>query len=144
MGPQKDTFRDDPEPHGPQEARRRDQDDTVVSNGVAIGVPIGEFEPHVFACPDCGRPLSDGTSRCPGCGVRLTLGVPVKRAGAILALGLVVGFLFGGVVTVAATFLSAHAASAAGVADPTPAPAVTAAPGEVPVVVGVRRPPSRP
>ena len=112
------------------------EDDTAVSSDVAIGVPIGEIEPHVFACPDCGRPLSDGTSRCPGCGVRLILGVPVKRAGAILALGLVVGFLFGGVVTAAATSLSAHATSAAGVVDPTPAPVVTAVPGEVPVIVG--------
>jgi hypothetical protein len=67
---------------------------------------IGEADAHVVSCPSCGRPLAEGTSTCPGCGVRLVMGVPVKRAGAILALGVVLGLLVGGVATAAAITLS--------------------------------------
>jgi hypothetical protein len=69
---------------------------------------IGELDAHVFNCPACARPLSEGTSRCPACGTRLVMGVMVKRAGAILGLGLVTGMLFGGGVTAAAITLSLH------------------------------------
>jgi hypothetical protein len=90
------------------------------------GLAIGETDAHVFNCPACARPLSEGTSKCPGCGARLVMGVRLKRAGAILALGVVVGVLIGGVSTAAAITL--------GLADPAPALAVvpSAAPSAAP------------
>ena len=37
----------------------------------AMGLAIGDTDANVFTCPACSRPLSEGTSRCPGCGTRL-------------------------------------------------------------------------
>ena len=67
---------------------------------------IGETDANVFNCPVCARPLSEGTSRCPGCGVRLIMGVQLRRAAAILALGVVLGVLIGGGTTAAAITVS--------------------------------------
>lgn len=75
------------------------------SHGVT-GLAIGEDDAHVFNCPSCARPLSEGTNRCPGCGVRLIMGVRLKRASAILALGVALGILIGGVTTAAAITVS--------------------------------------
>ncbi len=101
-------------------------------------IAIGEVDAHVFNCPSCARPLSDGTWRCDNCGALLILGVTAKRASAILGLGLVVGVLLGGVVTAAAITLSLHdkpvEAPAAAVA--TPAPVATAIPNVVTAPVG--------
>lgn len=86
-----------------------------------IVLPIGETDADVFICPGCARPLAVGTSRCPGCGTRLILGVLVKRAGAILALGVVVGFLVGGAAAAAITLsLNDRAAMTAPIATATP------------------------
>jgi hypothetical protein len=70
------------------------------------GVAIGDTDAHVFGCPTCGRPLNDGTWRCPTCGTRLVLGVALKRAGLILALGMVIGVLAGGAATAVAVSMS--------------------------------------
>jgi hypothetical protein len=67
---------------------------------------IGENDSHIFNCPSCTRPLAEGTPKCPGCGVRLVMGVMLKRAGGILALGIVIGVLAGGATTAAAISLS--------------------------------------
>jgi hypothetical protein len=72
----------------------------------AKGLAIGETDANVFNCPSCARPLSEGTNRCPGCGVHLIMGVRLKRASAILALGVALGILIGGVTTAAAITLS--------------------------------------
>lgn len=90
------------------------------------GPAIGETDAHVFSCPACARPLSNGTSRCPGCGTRLIMGVRVKRAGGILALGLVLGAFIGGVATVAAIGLSLKASEPAVAAQPSLAPVAVA------------------
>jgi hypothetical protein len=60
------------------------------------GPAIGEADSDVFNCPSCARPLANGTARCPSCGVRLIMGLKLKQAGGILALGLAIG-LFGGI-----------------------------------------------
>lgn len=100
---------------------------------------IGESDAHVFNCPRCARPLSEGTSTCPSCGARLVMGVLLKRAGAILALGFVSGILLGGLVTAAAITLSlkdSAAVAARASASPAPAtPAPTAAPS-IPIQSG--------
>ena len=100
---------------------------------------IGESDAHVFNCPQCARPLSEGTWLCSGCGARLVMGVLLKRAAAILALGMVSGILFGGLVTAAAITLSLKdtaAISALPSASPAPAtPAPSAAPS-IPVQSG--------
>jgi hypothetical protein len=85
---------------------------------------IGENDSHVFLCPSCARPLADGTPRCPGCGVRLIMGVVLKRAGGILALGVVFGILAGGASTAAAITLSVRDSKvvAPAVVTPTTAP----------------------
>ena len=94
------------------------------------GFPIGESDAHVFNCPACSRPLSDGTARCPGCGVRLVMGVMLRRAGSILALGIVIGVLLGGGTTAAAITLSlgdsrAIAAAQGHVTPASPSPSPT-------------------
>lgn len=101
-------------------------------NGGSKGLAIGETDVNVFNCPACERPLSEGTSRCPGCGVRLIMGVMVKRAGAILALGIAFGILFGGAVTASAITLSLHDSKPAIATLPSVAPvAASAAPSSV-------------
>ena len=95
------------------------------------------MDTRVFTCPACARPLSEGTSRCPACGVRLLLGVTVKRAGAILGLGLALGFLFGGVVTAAVISQSRQPFPGSGGRHGRDSGAVvTAAPSGVAVVLG--------
>src|SRR3954447_22239343 len=90
-----------------------------------MDLAIGDADAHVFTCPACARPLSDGTSSCPGCGTRLIMGVRLKRAGAILALGVVIGVLVGGLTTAAAITLSVHdPARVAPAAVPAPVAAV--------------------
>jgi hypothetical protein len=59
-------------------------------------LPIGLPDLNVTSCPNCSRPIAVGTGKCPGCGTRLLLGVPAKRAGTFVVLGLVIGLLFGG------------------------------------------------
>ena len=59
---------------------------------------IGEPEAHVFNCPKCARPLSEGTPRCPGCGTRLIMGVVFRRASLLIGFGFIVGAFLGGVV----------------------------------------------
>lgn len=85
------------------------------------GPAIGEIDARNFDCPECARPLANGTSRCPGCGTRLIIGVRLRRAGGILGLGLAIGLLVGGGLTVAAIgilFPSAGAAEAVVPAEP--------------------------
>lgn len=59
---------------------------------------VGEPDAHVFNCPKCARPLSDGTPRCPGCGTRLIMGVVFRRASVLMGFGFIVGAFLGGVV----------------------------------------------
>jgi len=99
----------------------------------AKGLAIGETDAHVFNCPACARPLSEGTSKCPGCGVRLIMGVTLRRAGVILALGIVLGVLLGGAATASAITVSLQRPVAAAAVQPS-APPVTAAPSVVTTV----------
>jgi hypothetical protein len=89
----------------------------------AMSGAIGETDAHVFDCPACARPLSHGTSKCPGCGTRLIMGVRLRRAGTILALGTVIGVLFGGATTAAAITLSQRDSKAGAIVTPSTAPA---------------------
>ncbi len=57
---------------------------------------IGEVQGDVFNCPMCARPLAPGAGRCPGCGVRLFMGVAARKAGFFLGLGLFGGLILGG------------------------------------------------
>jgi hypothetical protein len=57
---------------------------------------IGEEDPNIFACPVCMRPLATGVHRCPGCRTRLVMGVPMRRASAFVATGLLVGVVIAG------------------------------------------------
>lgn len=58
---------------------------------LAIGLP----DLDVTNCPVCGRPIAVGAWKCPGCGTRLLLGVPARRAGTFVVLGLVLGLVVG-------------------------------------------------
>ena len=64
----------------------------------AESIAIGEINQTVFDCPTCARPLAMGARRCPGCGTRLILGVPMSKASVIAGAGLAIGLLFGGTV----------------------------------------------
>ncbi|MFL5677230.1 MAG: hypothetical protein ACJ77X_06285 [Chloroflexota bacterium] len=100
----------------------------------ADGLAIGESDATIFTCPACARPLAEGTFKCPGCGTRLIMGVRLKRAGGILALGIVVGILLGGAATAAVIGVSLKDPVAATTPAATTAPAAvtpTAAPSFV-------------
>jgi hypothetical protein len=62
---------------------------------------MGDSESHVFNCPKCARPLVEGTPRCPGCGVRLIMGVVLRRAATLMGFGFVLGMFLGGIVLAA-------------------------------------------
>lgn len=98
-----------------------------------LGTAIGGADANVFNCPACARPLSEGTSRCPSCGVTLVMGVMARRAAAILGLGMVFGILIGGAVTASAITLSLHDVKTVAAAVPTspPATAATAVPSAI-------------
>ena len=102
----------------------------------ALPIAIGEMDAHVFNCTTCGRPLSDGTWSCPSCGTKYVLGVTARRASVLLALGLVVGVVIGGVVTASAIAVSAPAKPVEAAVVATPAPVATAIPSVVAVPVG--------
>ena len=99
----------------------------------ARSLAIGETDAHVFNCPSCARPLSEGTSKCPGCGARLIMGVKLKRAGAILGLGVAIGILIGGVSTAAAVTLGLHDPASAAAVVATPAPTTRPTPTVAPI-----------
>lgn len=99
--------------------------DTKPSDGQgqeAMGLAIGEADSHVFICPSCARPLAEGTSKCPGCGVRFFMGVRLRRAGAIMALGVVIGIVIGGAGAAAAVVVTVKDSTPAGVATASLAP----------------------
>jgi hypothetical protein len=102
----------------------------------AMPIAIGEMDAHVFNCTTCGRPLADGTWSCPSCGTKYVLGVTAKRASVLLALGLVVGVVVGGVVAASAITVSAPAKPVEAAVVATPAPVATALPSAVAVPVG--------
>jgi hypothetical protein len=94
------------------------------------GLAIGETDAHVFNCPSCARALAEGTSLCPGCGAHLILGVLVRRAGVILALGVVIGMLVGGAVMASVITLSLRESAAAAAAAAAAEAAAAAPPAE--------------
>ena len=89
------------------------------------GPAIGEADSDVFNCPSCARPLANGTAKCPACGVRLIMGLKLKQAGGILALGLALG-LFAGIAITAVLI---------GTSLREPAPGVATTPSEAPAAV---------
>ena len=107
---------------------------------------IGEADAHVFNCPTCSRPLSDGTPKCPGCGTRLIMGVAVRRAVTLMGFGAIVGLFIGGMLT-SVVIKSARGPggddgvrSADGVAKPVASAA--AGPSAVPVATAIPVPPA--
>ena len=86
------------------------------------GLAIGETDARVFNCPACARPLPNGAWRCTGCGVRLVMGVTLRRALGVLVLGMALGMPIGVVTTVSAVTLSLPGPPAAVVTVPTPTP----------------------
>lgn len=61
-------------------------------------MPIGDDQaPDLFACPSCGRPLATGTTRC-ACGTLLLVGVPARRAGLFVVIGVAGGLVVGGLI----------------------------------------------
>jgi hypothetical protein len=69
---------------------------TIAVPGRTGTMVIGEEDPNIFACPVCMRPLATGVRRCPGCRTRLVMGVPMRRASAFIATGLLVGVVVAG------------------------------------------------
>jgi hypothetical protein len=101
--------------------------------GASQGIAIGETDSHVFNCPSCARPLAEGTSKCPACNTRLIMGVALRRAGMILALGVVIGVLIGGAIMSAVVGMSLRERPAAAAVAAESVPAVaSAAPAAVP------------
>jgi hypothetical protein len=103
------------------------------------GLAIGETDAHVFNCPACARPLRNGSWRCSGCGVRLIMGVTLRRALGILVLGMALGMPLGIVATVSAVTLSLPGPPAAIVVIPSasPVPPTAAPASQTPVVTTI-------
>jgi len=53
----------------------------------------GGTDTAVFGCPGCGRTIARGAGRCDGCGQRLLLDVPVRKASMLVGAGLLAGVL---------------------------------------------------
>ena len=49
-------------------------------------------------CPSCGRAITKGTRRCEGCGTRLLLEVPARKASMLVGAGALAGLVVGGLV----------------------------------------------
>lgn len=109
----------------------------ATSPDIRFDLAIGETDARVFTCPSCARPLSNGTSKCPGCGVRLIMGIMLKRAAGLLALGLVFGIALGGAATASAIALSLRVPTAAVIVTPTVAPATVGPTAQPPLPVTV-------
>jgi hypothetical protein len=106
---------------------------------------IGERDTNIFDCPACARPLAVGSSRCPGCGTRLIVGVQAKRAVGFMAIGLVVGALIGGGVMAGVSALDRASAAAAAAVVPVEVPGVLpsaapAAPSVIPSLAPIANP----
>lgn len=56
---------------------------------------IGDPDGAIFVCTGCSRPVASGARRCPGCGARFLLDVPIRRAAALASMGLAAGLLVG-------------------------------------------------
>ena len=113
----------------------------------AESLPIGEHDANIFDCPRCDRPLAAGTSRCPGCRLRLIARVPIGRALGFVAVGVVAGTLVGGLVAGAVVLATrpvvAAAPTAAPIAGASTAP-VTGPQASVAVVPSPAVPPGAP
>jgi hypothetical protein len=104
-------------------SRRRTPDSRLELAAPTESLAIGEINQTVFDCPNCARPLAIGVRRCPGCGTRLVLGIPLTKASVFVALGLAMGIAFGGAVGFALTLGRAPAAGAIAVLPSNPATA---------------------
>lgn len=78
------------------------------------------------ACPTCGRPLGLTQTQCPGCGLRVLAGVPLRRGALLVVSGTVVGLIVGASLAVVLALTGRPAATGGGV------PAASVAPGESP------------
>jgi hypothetical protein len=100
------------------------------SGAPADPVVSGGTDAAVFGCPACGRTIARGSTRCGGCGQRLVLDVPLRKASMLLGAGLLAGLVVGGVLVSLTTPRQASPAAATVVASqppgPTPIPAAVA------------------
>jgi hypothetical protein len=124
----------------PEGAPRRapDHGGRGVAAAPDVESPAIGAEVRLFDCPGCARPLTRGTSRCPGCGVRLFMGVALRRVGTMLAAGIVVCVMIGGGFAAVAMAVGGQAprtavASEPSIAPPTPTATPTRSVVAVPV-----------
>lgn len=82
------------------------------------------------ACPTCGRPLGLTRTQCPGCGLRVLAGVPLRHGALLIVSGTVVGLIVGASLAVVLALAGRPASTAADV------PAASVAPGELPGASG--------
>ncbi len=64
--------------------------DTSAAGGTGSGSAT------TFGCPSCGRAIPKRSARCEGCGQRLLLDVPARKASMLVGAGVLAGFLVGG------------------------------------------------
>jgi hypothetical protein len=82
------------------------------------------------ACPICGRPLGLIQTRCPGCGLRVLAGVPLRHGAVLVVTGCVVGLIVGASLAVVLAVAGRPASTTSDV------PAASVAPGEGPGASG--------
>jgi hypothetical protein len=108
---------------------------TPDSKPTTTPIAIGDMGARVSYCASCGSPVSDGTWRCPVCGGKLVFGVAARRGLAILAVGIVIGILSGGVITALAISAAPSGKPAEAAVVATAAPVVTAIPTAAAVAI---------
>jgi hypothetical protein len=99
------------------------------ANGPAMPAADTPRGPQV-ACATCGRPLALTQTQCPGCGLRVLAGVPLRHGAILMVTGTVVGLIVGASLAVVLALAGRPGSTAADL------PAASVAPGELPAGSG--------
>lgn len=104
---------------------------TVAGQASPVGPVVGDTEDRLVSCLLCGTPIAAGSPRCPGCGRRLLLDVPLERAIGLAGGGAALGLVGGLVVALALGSLAGPAVRPVGDALPPASAATSSLPSPV-------------
>jgi len=94
------------------------------------------------ACPTCGRQLGLFQIECPGCGLHVLAGVPLKRGALLVVAGCAGGLIIGAVLAVGMALLPGSSSAAASVPTPSATAAASVDPSVDPALISGPVPPT--
>jgi hypothetical protein len=94
------------------------------------------------ACPNCGRQLGLFQIECPGCGLHVLAGVPLKRGGLLVIAGCAGGLIIGAVLAVGLALLPGSSSAAASGPAPSAEATATLDPSTDPALISGPVPPT--